>query len=348
VERISGDARGGAISSVIEMLVPEAWASADVLRAVGSPEAAAGEAVGDRRRLRVPEDAARRLAFCLAAFGWLPDDSARGEVWAFRERPEGAAPSPAPEVLAEMAAELASLAGSLPAADAASGLPQFLARALARARGRREEAPRALRATTGEARSERVERPYVGYFALERHALRHRRFDGSMSPPLDRLVFACGDAVTVLPYDPARDRVLLIEQFRAGPFARRDALPWCLEVIAGRCDADEEPEATARREAREEAGLALGRLERVLAYYPTPAVAAEHLTSFVGEADLRDEGGVFGLASEHEDIRAFTVARAEAEAALASGEVNNAPLALSLMWLALNADRLRRLWGGDA
>ena len=55
-----------------------------------------------------------------------------------------------------------------------------------------------------------------------------------MSDEVNRAVFISGDAVTVLPYDPRRDRVLLIEQFRAGPFARGDDQPWLLEAIAGR------------------------------------------------------------------------------------------------------------------
>ena len=38
--------------------------------------------------------------------------------------------------------------------------------------------------------------------AMEEHRLRHRRFDGAMSEPLDRAVFTSGDAVTVLPFDP--------------------------------------------------------------------------------------------------------------------------------------------------
>ena len=127
--------------------------------------------------------------------------------------------------------------------------------------------------------------------------------------------------------------MLLIEQFRAGPHARRDPRPWCLETVAGRCDALEPPEATARREAREEAGLELGRLERIAAYYPSPGIVAEYITAFVGEADLGGAGGVHGLPEEHEDIRALVVPLEAALAAVATGEINNAPLMLSLYWL---------------
>jgi hypothetical protein len=60
-------------------------------------------------------------------------------------------------------------------------------------------------------------------------------------------------------------------------------------------------------------------MERVLGYYPTPAIAAEFITSFVGEARLENGEGLHGLDTEHEDIRAFVVPRAEAQAALGLG-----------------------------
>ncbi len=117
---------------------------------------------------------------------------------------------------------------------------------------------------------ERRRQPYANFFAVEEYDLRFRRFDGAMSDPINRAAFISGDAVTVLPYDPVRDHVLLVEQFRAGPYARGDTQPWLLEAIAGRVDPGETPEDTARREAVEEAGLQLGALLPVANYYPRP------------------------------------------------------------------------------
>ncbi len=192
--------------------------------------------------------------------------------------------------------------------------------------------------------TEALARPYARFFAVEEHRLRHRRFDGRWSPPILRAAFVSGDAVTVLPYDPRADSVLLVEQWRAGPWARGDRAPWQLEPVAGRHDPGETVEATARREAGEEAGLTLGRLERIAGYYPSPGILAEYITSFVGEADLSAAGGVFGLAGEDEDIRAVVVPLADALHAVTTGEAGNAPLILSLLWLAAHRDRLRAAW----
>lgn len=169
--------------------------------------------------------------------------------------------------------------------------------------------------------------PYNAYFAVEEHDLNYRRFDGSMGPLLNRAVFISGDASIVLPYDPVRDRVMVIEQFRAGPYARGDANPWLLEAIAGRIDGGETPEEAARREAVEETGLHLKKLLPGPRYYPSPAAKAEYLYSFIGIADLSDDkAGKGGLASESEDIRSHIITFDRLMELVSSGEVDNAPL----------------------
>lgn len=199
-----------------------------------------------------------------------------------------------------------------------------------------------LRHGTGEVEAGAPEPAHAGFFAVNVHRLRHRRFDGGMSDPLTREVFVVGDAVTVLPYDPVRDRVLLIEQFRMGPFGRGDPLPWQLEAIAGRIDPGETPEDAARREAVEEAGLVLGALEKVAEYYPTPGAVAEYLYSYVALCDLPDGvAGVFGAEGEGEDIKGHLLSFDRLVEVMAAGEIGNAPLLLTLLWLQRERARLR-------
>ncbi|MGP3695705.1 tellurite resistance ADP-ribose pyrophosphatase TrgB [Rhodobacter sp. NSM] len=184
--------------------------------------------------------------------------------------------------------------------------------------------------------------PYANFFAVEEYDLSFRSFKGGMSPTVNRAVFVSGDAVTVLPYDPRRDRVLLIEQFRPGPFGRGDGQPWLLEPIAGRIDPGETPEMSARREAVEEAGLALGALLPVASYYPTPAAKAEYLYSYVALADLPDGiEGVFGMEGEAEDIRGHLVDFDEMMDLVRTGEICNGPLLLTALWLERERARLQ-------
>ena len=99
---------------------------------------------------------------------------------------------------------------------------------------------------------------YQGFFRLERVRLRHSLHRGGMSPVLVRETLEKGDVVAVLPYDPVADTVVMIEQFRVGAIgAPRGA--WLLEIVAGLMEPGEQPDDVARREATEEAGLALRR-----------------------------------------------------------------------------------------
>jgi ADP-ribose pyrophosphatase len=203
-------------------------------------------------------------------------------------------------------------------------------------------AARQLRSAAGEVEALEPHPSHAGFFGLDVQRLRYRRFDGEMSPWLEREIFVAGDAVTVLPYDPLRDRVLLIEQMRMGPLGRGDPLPWQLEAIAGRIDPGETPEDAARREAVEEAGLALGTLVKVAEYYPTPGAVTEYLYSYVALCDLPDGvAGIFGAEEEAEDIRGHLLDFADFMRAVAGGEVANAPLLLTALWLERERGRLR-------
>ena len=188
----------------------------------------------------------------------------------------------------------------------------------------------------------KARQPYTQYFAVAEHDLRFPLFGGGMSETVTRAAFLSGDAVTLLPYDPVRDRVLVIEQFRFGIYMRGDPSPWSLEPVAGRIDPGEDPETAARREAIEEAGLSVGELHRIGAYYPSPGALTEHLVSYVGIADIPDDAtGIGGEASEAEDILSHIVSFQDLMGLVDSGEAANGPLILSAQWLALNRDRLR-------
>jgi ADP-ribose pyrophosphatase len=101
------------------------------------------------------------------------------------------------------------------------------------------------------------ETAYQGFFRIDRYRLRHRLYSGGWSGELSREVFERGHAVGVLLYDPARDTLVLIEQFRLA--AHLAGFPaWQTEIVAGIIDRPGESASdVARREASEEAGLAI-------------------------------------------------------------------------------------------
>ncbi|MEO1089911.1 MAG: NUDIX domain-containing protein [Pseudomonadota bacterium] len=188
-----------------------------------------------------------------------------------------------------------------------------------------------------------TERLLDGWIAVDRLTLRHRRFDGDWTPSLQRIVVQRGEAVVVLPYDPARDSVVLIEQFRAGP-AASGGEPWLIEAVAGLLDQGGTPEATARRELVEEAGLHAGPLALVYEGYASPGYSDEYLFGFVACIDSDAVAGHHGLEDEDEDIRPFVLSFDEALARWRRGGIRNVPTVAVLLALAAERDRLRSLW----
>jgi ADP-ribose pyrophosphatase len=189
-----------------------------------------------------------------------------------------------------------------------------------------------------------VETLFQGHYRLDRFHLRHRQFSGAMGKPITRELFRAHDAVIVIPYDPVADSLVMIEEFRIGPYAGGEQ-PWPLSVVAGVIDPGETLEAVARREALEEAGCPLiGPLEQIADFYASPGSSSERVVAFCGQCRVAGLGGVHGLPDEGEDIRVVVLPYAALRATLKRGAVRSGPALIAVQWLMLNRARLRRKW----
>lgn len=184
---------------------------------------------------------------------------------------------------------------------------------------------------------------YKGFFQIKTLTLKHRLFAGGWTDAIKRELFIRGDAVGVLPYDPYRDEVCLVEQFRVGAYAHDDQ-PWITELIAGMVEVGELAEEVAHREAEEEAGCALECLLPISHYYSSPGGCSEYISLFCGKARTAELGGIYGLDHEAEDIRVAVMSFDEAMAQLNAGKLNNAHTIIALQWLALNKEQVRAAW----
>ncbi len=191
---------------------------------------------------------------------------------------------------------------------------------------------------------ERV-RAYDGYFKIDRWRLRHRLFDGGMSAEICREVFERGHAVAVILYDPARDTVALIDQFRVGALAAGFD-PWVTEIVAGIIEPGETAESVAQRETVEETGCTVLEMIPICHYLVSPGCSSETVKLFCGRIDTCGVGGIFGLKEEGEDIRVRVVPLDRALKDLAAGRINTSLGIIALQWLALNRSKLRTQWIG--
>ena len=194
-------------------------------------------------------------------------------------------------------------------------------------------------------KAELVERvvAFKGYFSVGRYSFRHSLFNGGQSPVIVREVFERGHAAAVLPYDPLRDEVVLIRQFRAGSYVA-GRHPWTWETVAGIIEDGETPEQVVRREAVEEASLQIGELIQIHDLIASPGACSETCVLYIGRIDSTKAGGVFGLETEGENILVKAVPFAEARAMLDGGDIDNAAALIALQWLALHRDEIRNRW----
>jgi ADP-ribose pyrophosphatase len=183
-----------------------------------------------------------------------------------------------------------------------------------------------------------VDALYRGFFALNRYRLRFQRYDGTWSSELNREIFERGHAVAVLPYDPLRDQVVMIEQFRPGALEATGG-PWMTEIVAGMIETDELVEEVAHREMQEEAGMTTNQLIPITRYWVSPGGTTESIYLFLALIDSSLATGFHGLEHEQEDIRVLTMPLDEALARVDQGTICSAAPIIALQWLGRHKER---------
>lgn len=128
-------------------------------------------------------------------------------------------------------------------------------------------------------------------------------------------------AVVIIPVD-GDGRIHWITQFR---YAAGKTL---LELPAGTLEEGEEPEACARREIIEEAGVTANRWRALGGFYSAPGFCSEYLHAFLA-TDLREE---YADGDEDEDIEVLPLTLEESLARLDAGEIEDAKSIATLLF----------------
>lgn len=152
---------------------------------------------------------------------------------------------------------------------------------------------------------------------------------------LSREVYDRGNGATILLYDPRREIVILVRQFRMPAF-QNSTDGFVIETPAGLLDG-EHPEEAIRREAIEETGYQVRDVRFLFKCFMSPGAVTEIVHFFAAEVDVTDrvaEGG--GLEDEHEDIAIMEVPLSQALAMIETGEICDGKTIMLLQWAALN------------
>lgn len=181
------------------------------------------------------------------------------------------------------------------------------------------------------------------WMRVDRFRLRHRRFAGGWTGALDREILVRGEIAVVLPYDPKRDEIVLVEQFRLPTFVGGgDA--WQIEPVAGMVDPGEDSPTAACRELAEEAGLSCTALAKACRYFPSPGGNTQVMDFYIARVDAAEAGGLFGMELEDEDIQVHVLPVERALELLDAGRFQGGPTLIALLWLARHRERLRAEW----
>lgn len=175
-----------------------------------------------------------------------------------------------------------------------------------------------------------------GFWRLDRVAVRRRGADGGEQEQ-QREVYRSGAGVAVLPFDPVRRTVLLVRQLRVPALVNGDP-PFLVEACAGLVEGNDDPAATAAREAAEELGVRLRGLRELFDLYTSPGTCTERMKLFAaeyGEADRVGAGG--GLPDEGEEVAVLELPLAEASAMARDGRIVDAKTVLLLLALEARA-----------
>ena len=175
---------------------------------------------------------------------------------------------------------------------------------------------------------------YSGFFSLNKYEFIHKKHDGEWTGTVRREIFSGAHVSTLLPYDPIKNEIILIQQFRAGVLSRYDE-DYLLEIVAGIIDEGENPEETAIRECFEETGCEVKKIHPIQSYFPAPGSSESYYHLYLGEIEAFDGEKIKGLKKENEDILVKSFKVDEVRQMLKEKKIINGLTLVALQWFFL-------------
>ena len=174
-----------------------------------------------------------------------------------------------------------------------------------------------------------------GFFKMNEITLKYKKHNGSWSNEIKRELFGGAQVSAVLPYDPIKEEIILLKQFRPGTISK-NYNNYLDEVVAGIIDPGEDAETAAKRECLEETGCIVKKLIPIQGYFPAPGSSESFYNLFLGEVETFKGERIMGLENENEDIMVKSYKIDEVKEKLQKGNIFNGLTLIALQWFFLN------------
>ena len=180
---------------------------------------------------------------------------------------------------------------------------------------------------------------HSGFFKMNEITLKYRKYDGNWSNEVKRELFGGAQVSAVLPYDPLKKEIILIQQFRPGTISKNFD-NYLNEIVAGIIDPGEKPETTAKRECMEETGCKVKKLVPIQGYFPAPGSSESFYHLFLAEIETFVGQRILGLKTENEDILVKSYKISEVKKMLQNKQILNGLTLIALQWFFLNISNI--------
>lgn len=173
------------------------------------------------------------------------------------------------------------------------------------------------------------------WYTLNKYSFEYQSHNGEWQQQ-HREAYDRGNGATILLYNPSKGTVILTRQFRMPTYVNGNTDGLLIETCAGLLEQDN-PEDCIKREAEEETGYKVNKVQKLFEAYMSPGSVTEIIHFFAAEyaEDMQVSAGG-GLAHEQENIEVLELDFARAYSMIASGEIKDGKTIMLLQYAKIN------------
>jgi nudix-type nucleoside diphosphatase (YffH/AdpP family) len=173
------------------------------------------------------------------------------------------------------------------------------------------------------------------WYTLNKYSFEYLSHNGEWQLQ-QREAYDRGNGATILLFNPSKGTVILTRQFRMPTYVNGNTDGLMIETCAGLLEQDN-PEDCIKREAEEETGYKVDKVQKLFEAYMSPGSVTEIIHFFAAEyTDHMQVSAGGGLAHEQENIEVLELDFAQAYSMIGTGEIKDGKTIMLLQYAKIN------------